>query len=570
MSAAEKDTIYIDVDDEITNIIDKVSSSKHKIVALVLPKRATVLQSIVNMKLLKRSVDNAKKSVVLITSESGLLPLAGAVGLHVARNLQTKPAIPSGPDTSDIPESLLTEEEIGDEPDEPELDNAKSVGELSGSPAEPAQVTEEPIELDDEPALAAAPATGRAAKKASKKADKANKGKDHKLKVPNFDRFRKILIFGGLALVLLIIFGYMAIVSLPKAHISIDTDSSELNAKINFTASTTTQDFDIANKMVPAQRQTTAKTDSQTITATGQQNNGNKASGSITIVNCTADSSPVTIPSGTGVSANNLTYITQSSITLPGSAFTVGGNCKSVNGYSSGSVNITAQNGGANYNTDGSVTFTVAGVSSVTASGKANGGTDNIQTVVSQADIDGAKSKFTTNNNDQVKNDLISKLRDGGFTVIDSSFHADGPNITTSVKAGDQVGSFTVTATTNYSILGINQANLKKFVADQLKGQINSSQQAILSDGLSKATYTVEGTGDNPKVSLQTTAVVGPNLDTDAIKRDIAGKKKGDTINLIESRPSIKGVTVNYSPFWVTKTPSKPSKIIITFDKADN
>lgn len=54
MSEAAKDTIYIDVDDEITGIIDKVVSSKHKIVALVLPKRAAVLQSIVNMKLLKR------------------------------------------------------------------------------------------------------------------------------------------------------------------------------------------------------------------------------------------------------------------------------------------------------------------------------------------------------------------------------------------------------------------------------------------------------------------------------------------------------------------------------------
>src|SRR3546814_1310977 len=40
---------------EITSIIDKVRAGDGRIVALVLPKRATVLQSIVNMKLLKRS-----------------------------------------------------------------------------------------------------------------------------------------------------------------------------------------------------------------------------------------------------------------------------------------------------------------------------------------------------------------------------------------------------------------------------------------------------------------------------------------------------------------------------------
>lgn len=567
MSAAEKDTIYIDVDDEITNIIDKVSSSKHKIVALVLPKRATVLQSIVNMKLLKRSVDSAKKNVVLITSEAGLLPLAGAVGLHVARNLQTKPAIPSGPDTSDIPDSLIDEaDDEEEEPEEPEIDNARSVGELSGAGAVAAlSDDDEPVELD-EPAEAATPL---AASKVSKgAAKKANKGKDRKLKVPNFDRFRKLIVFGGLALVVLLIFLYMAIFTLPKAKIVISTDSSELNAKINFTASTTSQDFDEANKMIPAQRQTNTKTDNQNITATGQQNNGDKAEGSVkmTAKVCGVDlNTPVSVPAGTGISSGGLTYITQTKATF--SSFTPSGGCAY---YKSGSVDIFAQGGGANYNTSGSADFTVAGRPDVTASGKASGGTDNIVTVISQADIDGAKAKFTTTNSDQIKNELIAKLRDGGMTAIDSSFNADGPNITTSAKVGDQVSSFVATGTTNFSMLGLKQSDLKKFVGNQLKGQINNKQQAILNDGLSKATYTVEGTGDNPKVSLQTTAIVGPNLDTDAIKRDIAGKKKQESIKLIESRPSIKNVTVNYSPFWVTKTPSKPGKIIITFDKADN
>src|ERR1043165_8529377 len=89
-----KDTVYIDIEDEITAVIDKVEAAKEKIVALVLPKRATTFQSIVNMRLLKRSADKADKKVVLITGEAALLPLAGAAGLHVAKNLQSAPAIP--------------------------------------------------------------------------------------------------------------------------------------------------------------------------------------------------------------------------------------------------------------------------------------------------------------------------------------------------------------------------------------------------------------------------------------------------------------------------------------------
>ena len=65
----KKDVVYIDIEDEITGIISKMKESKAKIVALVPPKRSTVLNSVVNLKLLKRAADDSKKRVVLITNE---------------------------------------------------------------------------------------------------------------------------------------------------------------------------------------------------------------------------------------------------------------------------------------------------------------------------------------------------------------------------------------------------------------------------------------------------------------------------------------------------------------------
>src|ERR1035437_6548830 len=110
MSSKDKDTIYIDIDDEITGIIDKLSASDGKVVALVLPKRAAVFQSIVNMKLLKRAADSSKKNLVLITSEAGLLPLAGVAGVHVAKTLSSKPEIPVGPLPLDDTEETVQED----------------------------------------------------------------------------------------------------------------------------------------------------------------------------------------------------------------------------------------------------------------------------------------------------------------------------------------------------------------------------------------------------------------------------------------------------------------------------
>jgi len=110
-SIPAKDVIYIDVDDEITAIIDKVRASQSKIIALVLPKRATTLQSIVNMKLLKRSADTDKKHLVLITAELGLMPLAANVGFYVAKTLQSKPEIPELPEGMAAPKHDESEEE---------------------------------------------------------------------------------------------------------------------------------------------------------------------------------------------------------------------------------------------------------------------------------------------------------------------------------------------------------------------------------------------------------------------------------------------------------------------------
>src|SRR5437868_1458620 len=156
--ATDKDTIYVDIDDEITGIIDKLKASEGKVVALVLPKRAGVFQSIVNMKLLKRAADSSNKNLVLITSEAGLLPLAGAAGIHVAKTLTSKPEVPAAP-------GLVTDDdEPIDEETAAQVDSNQPVGDLADAAA--ASQVETLVLDDEEPApeeAAAAPAAAAAA-----------------------------------------------------------------------------------------------------------------------------------------------------------------------------------------------------------------------------------------------------------------------------------------------------------------------------------------------------------------------------------------------------------------------
>lgn len=559
-----KDTIYIDVDDEITAIIDKVRGSHEKIVALVLPKRATVLQSIVNMKLLKRTADEAKKHLVLITSEAGLLPLAGNVGIYVAKTLQSKPEIPTGPaathDTEDQEEAVNMADD---------LDGSKSVGEhLRHAPASvvhPSNAAEEdgPIELDNSPATAAGPVVGHGAAEAAKKAKKGGK----KFSIPDFNKFRLWGIVGAIAVVVFIFLWYMGFVVMPRASISVKTDSTALNETLDLTLSTAAKGVDTDDNVVPAQAQQTQKTVTQQAEATGQLDKGTKATGSVVLALKDCSQEQVTVPAGSGLSVNGLTYITQQGAVL--NSVKVGPNCRNDLAPSSSTktVAIIAQNNGDKYNTP-SATFTVANFANVGAIGSAAGGTSVIVKVVSQADIDGLKQKITAQDTIAIKKELQQALTGRGLFAVDGSFSNAEPEVISSVKAGDEAATVTVTQKTTYTMLGAKQEDLKKIVAAAVDDKIDKNKQQILDHGLGTAVFKMQSQrGTSTLVSFDVTAVAGTDINLDDVKKQVAGKKSNDAKEIIGKYPGVTDVTVDYSPFWVSSIPKKAGKITVTVEK---
>lgn len=545
-SAAGKDTIYIDVDDEITAIIDKLLASPQKIVALVLPKRAAAFQSVVNMKLLKRSADHAKKNVVLITSDASLLSLAGGVGLHVAKSLQSKPEVPDTPEATDDKVESLTD-------DEPAIDKSKSLAELNGD-------DEETIHLDDDDIAQTETAAGSA--------KKIGKGPFKKFKIPNFNRFRLILLAGGGGLLLLIFLGVMAFVVLPKAKVVVSTDRQaiEISQDVNLKAGDGVT-VDAAQAIVPATKQEIKKTLSQEVPATGQQNNGEKATGSIQMSSkdCTAPfTPPADVSNGSGVSSNGNTYITQKKAQF--SLDDVESGCAIFN---SGSINITAQEGGTKFNTAASVAFSVAGRSDLTASGAAAGGTDSIVKVLSQGDIDSAKQKIGSQDAEAVKQELTQALKDAELLPVTTSFATATPTTKQSANPGDKVETVTVTQEVVYSMLGVKAADLEVLVAEQVKTKIDTTKQTIVDYGLTEAIFTQLGLPqpDTVTVGFQTTVITGSDIKEDEIKQQVAGKKANEAEELIKAYPGVTAVEVRYSPFWVSAIPKKPGKITVVIEE---
>ncbi len=546
-AATGKDVIYIDVDDEITAIIDKLQASPQKIVALVLPKRASAFQSVVNMKLLKRSAEHAKKNVVLITSDPNVTPLAGGVGLHVAKSLQSKPEVPDTPEMDDKTESV-------EETDEP-VDKSKSLAELNGD-------DEETIELDDEDETPGS---------SDGKDKKSGKNPFKKFSIPNFNKFRIWLFAGGGALIALIVFGVLAFTVLPKAKVVVSTDSQAIEISQDIKLKTGDGvTVDPAQGIVPAHKQEVKKTISEEVPATGQQNNGEKATGHVTLSlgDCAKDQ--VTVPAGTGLSANGKTFITKSNVTLE--SVEVGNQCKNSQfpQFSTKKVAVTAQTGGA-ANNIGPSNFTVAGYSNITgASDEAMaGGTDNITKIVVQADIDSAKQKIGSQDTEAARAELEQALKDAGYLPIASSFVTATPTTQQSANVGQAAESVKVTQEVVYSMLGIKPEDLEKLIAEQVKTKIDTSKQSVVDYGLNDAVFTQLGLAqaDGATVGFQATVITGTDLKEDELKQQVAGKKANQAEELIKAYPGVTAVDVTYSPFWVSSIPKKTSKITIVIEE---
>lgn len=577
-SIPAKDVIYIDVDDEITTIIDKVRGSQSKILALVLPKRATTLQSVVNMKLLKRSADETSKNLVLITGEAGLMPLAANVGLYVAKNLQSKPEIPHVPSAvAELPDDF--EESISmDDPDaKPGLDKSAAVGDLARGTMPPSSL-DDTIDLDNSttdknPIMRSIPTTGASAvvggpgKKDDKNVPKTPNGKKNKkLAIPNFDKFRMWLIIGGGGLALIIFLWIMCFKVMPRATILVKTNSTAVDTNLNITLSTSANSLSEDGGVVPAQSQQTQKTLTGQADASGQRNDGQKASGTVTMSAkaCAPNlGQPSGVPAGAAVSVNGKTFITQNA-TVFSPAGNGSGSCNTYKALSS--TNIAAQTAGAASNVSSSDSFAVAGRSDISASGSTSGGTDQITKILQQSDIDSAKQKIAAQDTGAIKQQLQNQLTNMGLYPVPASFTTSTPNITTSANAGDEADNVTVTENLTYTMLGAKQADLKKLIANAVDEQIDTKKQVITDYGLDSAEFTMQN-ADNGNVAMHVTAVAGPDLKTDTLRKAVAGKKLNDTKQIIKSNPGVTDVTVSYSPFWVSSTPSNTSKISITIDK---
>ena len=574
-----KDVIYIEPEDDITDILANIKAAKNKIVALVPPKKAGVLRSAVNFKLIAKTGNQTKKAIVLITADESLSKLAASVRMPVAKTLQSKPQIP---DDAAVIAARTKEEDIIEAEPEAEAE-AKKTSDTSVKPVAKDENKEE-AKSDEKGSTSGVKAV---VAKDGKKADSKDGKKlpiDKTKIVPKLEKHRLKIIIGAVAALVLVLFLCWANIIAPKADIVVTIKTNPQNFAENITFVTEEDKQDIESGVFYIEQRTISKTADVEFEATGEKNMGEKATGTITVYRHSGDSvscsdrdqnmSYFSIPEGTVVKINGKEFITTEGASVNVDSFrSKGGQCYINEDASSGAIGVIAANGGADYNldssTDASLTVNTSKKYTI-ASSAMTGGTDKKVRVVKEEDAKKAESSLNFPSQSDLKKDLAAEFT-SDYILIDSSFKTEEGSVSVTPNKDEEVAEGVtpkVVKENKYTIYAVKREALAKFIEKKVMANSGDDTQELYETGVGaddkNANAFIESfRAETMSARLKGTAQIGPKVTEDDVREKSLGKKIGEVQRSLKSINGVTNVDIKTSYFWVMKVPKEDKKVTI-------
>lgn len=558
-----KDVVYIEPEDDITDIIARVKGAKQKLVALVPPKKIGVLRSAVNTKLIAKAAKAQEKVVVVVTTDPSLVKLAAAAGIPVAKTLQSRPKIPSEiiEDEKNSGEQVIDESDYDDEEAGADADRpASSMPQMAS--AKSRRVDQE-ISSDD-------------IEKDSEKEDKKSKKTG---KIPTLEKYRKWIIAGGVAFVALIIFLVWAFAFAPAVSIAVSMRTTSNNFSENVSFVTKNGDADPEKGIFYLEQQKIEKTSSVEFSATGEKNVGEKATGTILVgayLDPKSEGVPLRIMDGVKFKFGELSYSVTSgaSISYPEKD----DDCENRNSSRfsregcllTAKVTVQADGPGTSYNIgthesgwDTDADTSVAKSVNIYNNAAFTGGTDKTVTVVSESDFKNAKDKLTNEGREDGRIELTKKFGDD-MVVIDSSLEISTSEPKSTPAVGEEVKSGEkpkVEATTTYTMFAVDKTALETFIKKKSESSVAADQKiyAITTPFFEN----FQKDGDKFTAKLKSSTQTGPKVTEEDVLEKAKGKKIGEVQSLLKSINGVSSVKISTSVPWVNSVPNDPNKITI-------
>ena len=563
-----KDTFYIEPEDDITDIINHIKASKQKIIALVPPKKLNVLRSSINLKLIARTAKMHDKAIVVVTTDPTLMKMAALSSLPFAKNLSSRPTLPSEFNEADL--EYPAKAKKASPSDEIEI-NEKAAPASSVSR----------VRTTNEDAANRANTTSNLTKNSTMNLDSEEVAKNPEdeetdnqpKKILTLDSLKNRIIIGVVAAVLLIGSFIWAFILAPAAKISVKIQTIAVNFSENVSFVTDAKQAVSKDGKFFLETASLEKNSEVEFEATGEKNVGDKATGELRLI-ATFDMSTTTatasrpdvatVPQGSAFAYRNLNFLTNQEVKISWDGSISNCDAGRHNGKCqvAKTVKATAIEGGAKYNIEAVSSgwqSSVAGVEGY-ANSAFKGGTDKIQKIVTASDITKAKEKLTEA--DGIKEELFEKVPSDDIKIEDSykKVTAD-PTSSPAVDQPTENGKAKLTAKTTYSVNYVDKAAIEEYVKSVVSTRLGGDQKIYETGNIFIEKF--QNNNNSVTAKIKATLKTGPEVTEQSVLEKSLGKKVGEVTTLIKSINGVSDVEVNTSFPWVRQIPNDANKVSI-------
>jgi len=574
------EVIYLEPDDDITKVISRIKEIEATSVALVIPRGGALAQSIINLKILKKEVEKAKKEISLVSNDKISKNLASQVGITVystaneaksARATEAKPDIVAPSDVKatapveDAPEPVgikvnryhredeeaqlpVDEEKTGGEPKP--LPDQKSVSKDSSR-----DKTEKPVERKEDKSFApTSKAVGVPAKKTGKKTKKIG------------SKRKALLVIGSIVLVAALVLAYVFV---PSATATIILETTDLETTNEIVVDKNVNKENPEEFIIPGVEVEVEKDLVKEFNATGTKDVGEKTKAQITFYN-NYGSEPQIIAAGTTLTAKGQSYTLDETISIPG--FILVSYPPLVTEPGSTTGNITATNPGVEYNIDSSnfSISTLSGTKSEKIYGQSSsaltGGTSKKVTVISEDDMSNAKASIQVELEEAAK---VSILEEAGedSKLIASTFRSTEESFLSSKNQDEEAATFTLTKKIKTTAMTFSETKLREMVIEKNEADLGEEKALVNSDEAEITYDVISFDEESGKVSLlaKLAGKVGERINEDEVKDQVTNKKFGEAVSTIKAIEGVEDLELDIWPTILARTPFIKQRIKIEF-----
>lgn len=558
-----EEILYLEPDEEITSVIDKLQKSNSDSVGLVIPRDSGLIHSAINLKLLKKKADSLNKDIALVTADKIGKNIASQVGIKVFEDVHAqKPANNLGqpplPKGDEVIEVNMSGEDLDDN-NQPSTNLTDDSGEQRNqnfgrsSRFKVKRYTidssgSNDVEQESTQSIASHADDDRLVSQVTKP---VNDRRSSNFEAGSFNK--GLLVFVGIFVLLIV----SSLLFLPQSAIDVIVTTEPFENIVSLTVDQSIDQPIPQDKKVPGKLLETVNDDAKRVVATGRKDVGGKAKGTVTISN-SLQSDPFKLTAGTVLThtETNKGYALDKDISIPGATLALKDAGVSI---TPGTLNatVTASEPGDSFNVK-SGNFTIGGITAkqqekITAKSSADfiGGFTKTVNTMTQGDIDSAKEALLVDLNNQALEQFKKEAKD--LKLINEAVYNEVISFETNpAKVDTETDFFDLKVKAKHKVMVFNEKEVQAIVDSTIREQVPTDKELLLGDG-DEFVVSVAGK-DYEALTLELESKIktkiGSRIDVASANKGLNGKNEAQLREQLSTLPNVKEINLFKFPRW--------------------